>query len=184
MDWTAIGAIAGTGSALVLLSGGWWKLRHRRAFVAVLHEHGWVMARAAALIAFVLPVAELGIGIGALGLLAPPSIRAAAGVPLWPALLGTVVLAIAFTAYSATFLLRGRTVRCGCLDGNSRIGRHTVLRAFLTAAGGVGGLLTALPAAEAQTVTGWPVVVAVGGLLVAVVITVGTGSLAVTVHEN
>jgi hypothetical protein len=175
MGWALVGAIAGAGSGMMLLRGGWWKLRHRRAFLAVLQEHGRVMARVAAWIAFVLPVVELGVGIGALGLLVPPSIRATAGVPLWPALFGTVVLGIAFTVYSATFLFRGRAVRCGCLDTDGRIGPSTVLRALLTAVGGLTGLLTALPAAEEQTVTGWPVVVGVGGLLVAVVLTVGTG---------
>lgn len=173
MDWTLVGAIAGTGSALVLLRGGWWKLRHRNAFLAVLREHGKPVASLARPVAFVLPAIELGTGAAALGLLVPPPIRAAADVPLWPALLGAVVLGITFTAYSATLLLRGRAVRCGCLDTDSRIGPHTVLRALLTAAGGLAGLLAALTTTDVQPVTGWPVVVGVGGLLVAVVLTVG-----------
>lgn len=184
MDWALVGAIAGAGAGMMLLRGGWWKLRHHQTFLAVLREHGRVMARVAAWIAFVLPVVELGIGIGTLGLLVPPSIRATAGVPLWPALSGTVVLGLAFTAYSATLLLRGRTVRCGCLDADGRIGPHTVVRALLTAVAGLAGLFTALPATVEHTITGWPVVVGVGGLLVAVVLTVGTASAAVTGHEK
>lgn len=174
MDWTLLGAVGATGSGFVLLNAGWWKLRHRPAFALVLGEQGRFVAAHAASLAWVLPVIELVLGLGALGFVLPPSARADLALPTWLPMVGTTLLGAAFACYAAAQLARGpQRPRCGCLDSDDRFGPHTVLRALALVVGGLGGWLTAGGGADVLPPALWAAAVVVGGLMVTVVLLVG-----------
>jgi len=185
MDWTLLGAVGATGSGFVLLSAGWWKLRHRPAFALVLSEQRRVVAANVAWLAWVLPVAELVLGLGAMTVVLPPSTRAGLVLPpTWLPMLGMVVLGGIFAGYAGVQLRRGgERPRCGCLDSNDRFGAHTMVRALAIGLAGLGGWLTdatgtGLTAGKAPPPPLWVMTVIAGGLMVAAVLQVGLPLLA------
>lgn len=173
MGTALLGASCAIGCAFVMLRAGWWKLRHRPAFVLVLRDS--LAARQAGWLSVVVPGIELAVGAGALVLVLPPSVRDNAALPVWLPLLGLIVLGVAFSGYGVAQLASGRGgARCGCVDAEDRLGSHTVVRAVAVAAGGAAGWLTdGAGAADQPPGLLWSVTAGAGGVVVAVVLLVG-----------
>jgi hypothetical protein len=162
MDWSLLGAVGATGCGFVLVSAGWWKLRHRPAFALALRDHGPVVTAGAGWLALLLPVAELAVGLGATVCALPPSARGGWVLwPMWLPMLGMVVLGGTFAAYASVQLAHGRRPRCGCLDSHDRLSPHTVVRASVIGLGGLGGWLTTTPGASPVPGPHWTISVLV-----------------------
>jgi uncharacterized membrane protein YphA (DoxX/SURF4 family) len=105
--------------ALVLIPGAVAKLLDRRRFTAGIVDYRIVPEPVASALGIVIPVAELGIGLGLLAGMVPAVVGPAA-----------TALFVVFTIAVAVNLRRGRAIQCNCFGvaATSTIGAGTIAR--------------------------------------------------------